>query len=50
MLEDHRSAQAKGRGYIFKDYHLRIADVVRDYGMFDRQEAPADSREYHHTP
>ena len=49
-LEEHRSAQSKGRGYIFKDYHLRIADVVRDYGMFDRKEAPSDSKEYHHTP
>ena len=49
-LEEHRSAQARGRGYIFKDYHLRIADVVRDYGMFDRKEAPTDSKEYHHTP
>jgi len=46
-LELHRDAQAKGRSYIFKDYHLRIADVVRDYGMFDRKEAPADSKQYH---
>jgi heme-degrading monooxygenase HmoA len=46
-LELHRDAQVKGRQYIFKDYHLRIADVVRDYGMFDRREAPADSRQYH---
>jgi pimeloyl-ACP methyl ester carboxylesterase/heme-degrading monooxygenase HmoA len=46
-LELHRNAQAKGRSYIFKDYHLRIADVVRDYGMFDRKEVPADSKQYH---
>jgi len=46
-LEVHRTAQSKGRTYIFKDYHLRIADVVRDYGMFDRVEAPADSRTFH---
>jgi pimeloyl-ACP methyl ester carboxylesterase/heme-degrading monooxygenase HmoA len=46
-LELHRDAQAKGREYIFKDYHLRIADVVRDYGMFDRNEAPTDSRSFH---
>ncbi|MBS1600198.1 MAG: alpha/beta fold hydrolase [Bacteroidetes bacterium] len=46
-LEVHRNAQLKGREYIFKDYHLRIAQVVRDYGMFDRKEAPADSRSYH---
>jgi pimeloyl-ACP methyl ester carboxylesterase/heme-degrading monooxygenase HmoA len=48
-LEVHRTAQAKGREYIFKDYHLRIADVVRDYSLFDRNEAPVDSKEYHHT-
>jgi len=46
-LEVHRSAQSKGREYIFKDYHLRIAQVVRDYGMFDRKEAPKDSKLYH---
>jgi pimeloyl-ACP methyl ester carboxylesterase/heme-degrading monooxygenase HmoA len=46
-LEMHRNAQSKGREYIFKDYHLRIAQVVRDYGMFDRNEVPADSKSYH---
>ena len=46
-LEMHRQAQAKGRQSIFKDYHLRVAHVVRDYGMFDRAEAPADSRDFH---
>jgi heme-degrading monooxygenase HmoA len=42
-LEIHRSAQSKGRQEIFKDYHLRIADVKRVYGMFDRKETPKDS-------
>lgn len=46
-LEVHRTAQSKGRKYIFKDYHLRIAQVVRDYGMFERKEAPTDSKAYH---
>ncbi|PSK85933.1 heme-degrading monooxygenase HmoA [Limimaricola soesokkakensis] len=46
-LEAHRGAQAKGRGGIFADYRLRIASVVRDYGMFDRDEAPPDSRAVH---
>ncbi|RAJ77276.1 heme-degrading monooxygenase HmoA [Chitinophaga dinghuensis] len=46
-LELHRAAQAKGRNSVFKDYHLRIAQVVRDYGMFDRKEAPSDSIVYH---
>jgi heme-degrading monooxygenase HmoA len=46
-LEMHRWAQSKGRDGIFKDYHLRIAEVKRDYGMFDRNEAPTDSKAFH---
>jgi Uncharacterized enzyme involved in biosynthesis of extracellular polysaccharides len=46
-LEMHRSAQEKGRLNIFKDYHLRVAVIVRDYGMFERKEAPDDSKEFH---
>ncbi|QGK76943.1 antibiotic biosynthesis monooxygenase [Flavobacterium sp. SLB02] len=46
-LEMHRHAQAKGRNEVFKDYHLRIATVVRDYGMFERKETPEDSSEFH---
>ena len=46
-LEHHRQAQAIGRQLIFKDYHLRIGEIVRDYGMFDREQAPIDSREKH---
>lgn len=41
---EHRAAQAAGRGGILRDYRLRIAGVVRDYGMTDRDEAPVDSR------
>lgn len=44
---EHRGAQAKGRGHVFEDYRLRIADVSRDYGLNDRTEAPLDSRDYH---
>ena len=47
QLAAHRRAQAKGRGGVFTDYHLRIAHVIRDYGMFDRDEAPQDSRAAH---
>jgi heme-degrading monooxygenase HmoA len=48
QLTEHRAAQAKGRGYIFEDYRLRIAGVIRDYGMKTRrEEAPADSRVVH---
>ncbi|MCQ0970398.1 antibiotic biosynthesis monooxygenase [Paracoccus sp. TK19116] len=43
----HRKAQAAGRDGVFSDYRLRVAHVMRDYGMTDRAEAPADSREMH---
>jgi heme-degrading monooxygenase HmoA len=46
-LEVHRGAQASGRGGIFDNYRLRVASVLRDYGMTERGEAPADSREKH---
>jgi heme-degrading monooxygenase HmoA len=43
----HRAAQGKGRGVVFSDYRLRIAGVIRDYGMFERNQAPADSKAAH---
>lgn len=43
----HRATQGRGRGGVFADYRLRIASVVRDYGMHDREQAPADSRAAH---
>ncbi|WP_299031109.1 antibiotic biosynthesis monooxygenase [uncultured Sulfitobacter sp.] len=46
-LTKHRSAQSAGRAGIFTDYHLRIAHVIRDYGMFDRAQAPTDSKDRH---
>ena len=45
--EAHRSTQAAGRDHVFADYRLRVAAVVRDYGMHDRAQAPADSRTVH---
>lgn len=45
--ELHRVAQVRGRTEIFADYRLRVAMVVRDYGMAPRAEAPADSRAIH---
>jgi len=47
QFEGHRLAQAKGRGGIFADYRLRVASVIRDYGISERGEAPADSRAIH---
>lgn len=46
-LTAHRGAQSKGRGGVFADYRLRVAHVIRDYGMFDRTDAPKDSRAAH---
>jgi heme-degrading monooxygenase HmoA len=44
---NHRATQAKGRDGVFRDYRLRIAATIRDYGMTNRAEAPADSRAIH---
>jgi len=46
-LEAHRSAQSAGRSGIFTDYRLRVAGVIRDYGMIARDQAPADSKHMH---
>jgi heme-degrading monooxygenase HmoA len=46
-LEQHRRAQRAGRTDFFADYRLRVASVLRDYGMSDRDEAPEDSRDVH---
>ena len=46
-VEEHRAAQKVGRAGLFTDYRLRVATVVRDYGMDERAEAPADSRAIH---
>ena len=41
---NHRRTQAEGRAGVFDTYRLRVAGVIRDYGMSDRREqAPADS-------
>lgn len=39
--EEHRAAQRAGRGGVFDDYRLRVASVIRDYGMNERAQAPA---------
>lgn len=45
--EEHRLAQSAGRGGVFAGYRLRVAHVLRDYGLKERDEAPADSRAVH---
>ncbi len=46
-LQKHREAQKKGRAGVIASYRLRIAEVVRDYTMDKRGEAPRDSVEVH---
>jgi heme-degrading monooxygenase HmoA len=46
-LEVHRAAQRAGRDGIFSDYRLRVASVIRDYGLQQRDEAPDDSQNHH---
>lgn len=46
-VAEHRQAQQDGRAGIFSDYRLRIASVIREYGMHDRAQAPDDSKALH---
>jgi heme-degrading monooxygenase HmoA len=46
-VEEHRRVQGAGRKSIFADYRLRVAEVLRDYGLEDRAQAPGDSRAAH---
>ena len=46
-VELHREAQAKGRGGVFSSYRLWVAEVMRDYSMSDRAQAPGDSVAVH---
>ena len=46
-LEHHRLAQSEGRSGVFEDYRLRVAGVVRDYGLTARDQAPRDSLQHH---
>ena len=38
--EAHRAAQSAGRAGVFEHYRLRVAEVVRDYGLMEREQAP----------
>lgn len=48
--DDHRAAQVRGRGGVFRDERLRVAGVLRRDGMDARDQAPADSRAAHGWP
>lgn len=43
----HRNAQSAGRDVHFANYRLRVAEVDRDYGLNEREQAPRDSRAIH---
>ena len=45
--ELHRQAQTDGRKSIFEDYKLRVATIIREYGMTERHQAPEDSKLFH---
>ncbi len=40
----HRNAQQEGRSDVLAGYRLRVATIVRDYGMLERDQVPADSQ------
>lgn len=44
---EHRRAQSRGRSGVFAGYRLRVASVLRDYGMAERRETPEDSLVVH---
>ena len=46
-LDAHRNAQSAGRQHVFAEYRLRVAHVIRDYGLNERMGAPDDSRKVH---
>lgn len=45
--ERHRMTQALGRSQVFANYRLRVAAVLRDYGLHERDQAPPDSQDRH---
>ena len=46
-LAEHRVAQAKGRDGLFSGYRLRVTQVLRDYGLHERDQVPEDSKSAH---
>lgn len=39
----HREGQKSGSKHIFSDFRIRVGNIIRDYGMENRDEAPVDS-------
>lgn len=46
-IVEHREGQAQGRDHVFSDYRIRVGQIIRDYGMADRDQAPTGSKEMH---
>ncbi|MET1412032.1 antibiotic biosynthesis monooxygenase [Roseibium sp. HPY-6] len=46
-VAEHRKVQDGSRRTVFDNYCLRVAKVIRDYGMRERADAPKDSLEAH---
>ena len=43
----HRKGQTAGLNHIFSNYRIRVGEIIRDYGINERNEAPLDSNKYH---
>lgn len=39
----HREGQREGREAVFESYRIRVAQVLRDYSLTERDQAPTDS-------
>lgn len=46
-LAAHRRMQSAGRSGVFAEYRLRVAGVIRDYTLDNRDQAPLDSECFH---
>ena len=46
-LEDHRYAQSEGRDSLFNDYCIRVGNIIRDYSLSERHQAPKDPKDTH---
>jgi heme-degrading monooxygenase HmoA len=46
-LEDHRYSQSEGRDSLFSDYCIRVGNIIRDYSLSERHQAPKDPKDTH---
>jgi heme-degrading monooxygenase HmoA len=50
QVAEHTLAQRAGRAVWYQDYRVRVATVVRDYGLLDSTLAAPDGQADGHTP